>query len=275
MSEQSRRGPVPDPVPDPPKCRLVSYNVLYEGLGPDSRGWADRSEALVAELHRLRPAVIAFQEVWKSQYTDLRESLSAFSWAAATDRSAHTPIAYRTDQFTLTDSGTFWLAPPDAGPGTPAWDAAFQRLSTYATLDHRDANRSLTVMNVHLDHEGEQARHEGVALARDRLADYIGEGEGVLVGDFNCQPGDPAHERATSDHKGWPSLSDAATVAEQTAGPAETYTGFPEQTYQSDNIDHVLISDGIGVKRLVTCVPPSESDRRPSDHRPVLADLSY
>ncbi|WP_336327273.1 endonuclease/exonuclease/phosphatase family protein [Halovenus sp. HT40] len=267
--------PFPDPVPEPAECRLVSYNVLYEGVAPDGHGWSERSAAVIAELRRLSPDIIAFQEAWKNQYAELRELLPAFSWVAATDTPAHTPIAYRSDQFDLASSGTFWLSPPEADPGTPAWDAMYQRLATYATLDDLDTDRSLTVMNVHLDHEGDRARREGVALARDRLADLATGSEIALAGDFNCQPGDRAYDRATTDHEGWPSLSDAGTVAEQTAGPTETYTGFPGEDYQPENIDHVFVSDGVAVDRVLTCLPATSPDQRPSDHRPVLADLSY
>lgn len=272
MTEET---PIPDPVPPRPDCRVVSYNVLYQGVGPEGHGWSDRRGAVTDELARLSADVIAFQEVWMSQFIDLREALPEFSWAAATDTPAHTPIAYRSDLFDLTESGTFWLAPPEADPGTPAWDGTYQRLATYATLDDLTAEQSLTVMNVHLDHEGEQARREGIALVRDRLLDRPSDSELVLAGDFNCRPGDPAYRRATRDREGWRSLSDAESLAETVAGPAETYTGFDVEDWEPDNIDHVLVSDGLGVDRVVTCVPPTEPRLRPSDHRPVLVDLSY
>lgn len=267
--------PIPDPVPQSSDCRLVSYNVLYEGVGPDGHGWAERSEAVTSELTRLSPDIVAFQEVWMSQFTQLRERLQKYSWVAATESPAHTPIAYRDDRFDLLESETFWLAPPEADPGTPAWDGTYQRLATAATLTDRTVGQHLTVLNVHLDHEGEQARREGIGLVRDRLTDCPPDSEIVLAGDFNCRPGEPAYRRATKDDDRWTSLADAAAVATTVDGPAETYTGFEEEEYQPQNIDHVLVSDGLEVERTVTCVPPTEPEFRPSDHRPVLADLSY
>ncbi len=265
---------IPKPVPPRPDCRLVSYNVLYQGVAPDGHGWVDRRKSVTDELERLGPDIIALQEVWMEQFVDLRDSLSEFSWIAATETPAHTPIAYRDHTFEVLDSGTFWLSPPGAEIGTPAWDATYQRLATYATLEDFGTGRRVSVMNVHLDHDGQQARTEGMSLVRDRLTE-IGGDHVVLAGDFNCQLGDPAHRRGTEQREGWVSLSDARTVAETTAGPTHTYTGFAEQSYQPSEIDHVLVSDGVDVERLVTCVPPSEPEQRPSDHRPVLADLSY
>ena len=265
---------VPDPVPPRSDCRLVTYNVLYQGVGPDGHGWTDRREAVTAELERLRPDVVAFQEVWMEQFDHLRDSFPEWGWIAAKESPAHTPIAYRTDSFEPVDSGTFWLSPPTTEPGKPAWDATYQRLATYATLEHLDTEKTITVMNVHLDHEGERARLNGISLVRDRLAEMAGD-EKLLAGDFNCQPGDPAYRRATANDDEWTALSDARTTAETTGGPSVTYTAFAGQSYESTRIDHVLVSDGVDVDRLLTCVPASEPERKPSDHRPVLADLSY
>lgn len=265
---------VPEQVPPRADCRLVSYNVLYQGVGPDGHGWVDRREAVIDELQRLRPDIITLQEVWMEQFDDLRDSLSEFSWIAATETPAHTPIAYRTDTFEVTEKETFWLSPPDAEPGTPAWDATYQRLATCATLDHLDTNRQVAVMNVHLDHDGEQARTEGMSLARDRLTAMRGD-EAVLAGDFNCRLGDPGHRRGTEHRDDWTDLSNARSVAETVAGPTHTYTGFAEQSYDPSQIDHMLVSPDLDVERLLTCVPPSEPAHRPSDHRPVLADFAY
>ena len=271
----SEHGTTPDPVPSRSDCRLVSYNVLYQGLGPDGRGWHHRQDAVLDELSRLAPDVIGFQEVWMGQLTDLQQALSEYDWVAATETPAHTPIAYRSKRFEVRDSGTFWLSPPETEPGVPAWDATYQRLATYATFDDSATEPPITVVNVHLDHEGEQARREGISLVRDRLVDIVDDGESVLVGDFNCRPTDPAYRRAIAAIDGWSEFVAAETVADAVGGPSETYTGFPEEDEQPQNIDHILISDGLDVDKLYTCVPPSESENQPSDHRPVLADITY
>jgi endonuclease/exonuclease/phosphatase family metal-dependent hydrolase len=265
--------PVPDPVPEPAGRRIVTYNVLYEGVGPDGPPWERRREAVVDELGRLSPDIVGLQEVWLSQLPDLRAALPEFSWVAIDDAQQHTPIAYRSDSFDLLDWGSFWLVPHGTDPGVPGWDANYQRLVTHATLQDRTGGPPLTVLSIHLDHEGEHARREGVGLVRERVGD-IAAGEAVVAGDFNCRPGSPAHERATADRPDLRSLRDVAAVAKHRAGPSETYTGF-RPADEARNIDHVLVTGGVTVERVVTCVPPSESTHPPSDHRPVFADIRY
>jgi endonuclease/exonuclease/phosphatase family metal-dependent hydrolase len=77
----------------------------------------------------------------------------------------------------------------------------------------------LTVVSLHLDHEGARARREGIALVRDRLGDFPGD-VAVVAGDFNCPPGSPAHDRATADREDARQFRDAAAVADSREGPA-------------------------------------------------------
>ena len=266
--------PIPDPVPDPTDCRIVTYNVIYEGTEPDGHGWDRRRDRVVEELIRLSPDVIAFQEIWLGQLSWLESALPDFSWVAADDALQHTPIAYRSDRFDLVGSGTFWVAPPDADPGVPAWDASYQRLVTHATLRDKNGGPEWSVFSIHLDHEGEQARLEGAGVLRERVDEIAPDSEVVVAGDFNCPPGSPPHERLGEDGSDGRPLSDAVSVADTVSGPEETFIGLsPEDEPQ--NIDHVFVSDELAVERVITCVPATEDTNPPSDHRPVLVDLRY
>ncbi len=202
----SHHGPIPDPASLRSDYRLVAYNILYQGVAPAGYGWENRREGVIAELTRLAPDIIAFQEVWLDQLTDLQAALSGFSWVVATDAPAHTPIAYRTARFDRVRQGTFWLSPPAADPGTPGWDATYQRRATDVTLVGRATDNVATVINVHLDHEGERARRKGVDLVRNSLTSIAADGHVLLTGDFNARPGDPAFRRARSTREDWQSL---------------------------------------------------------------------
>lgn len=262
---------VPDPVPAPTDCRILTYNVLYDGVNTESDDWTDRRAWLVDELDRLQPDVIAFQEVWMNQFRNLRSALPAFSFVGTDGDRQHTPIAYRTNQFDLCEWGTFWLSGPETDPGLPGWDGTYQRLVTHATLCDRNHSQELTVYSVHLDNEGTQARQEGIQLVREHVSNT---GEAIVAGDFNCLPDSPAHRRATVEQSGLRSLSDVTTEAASVSGPAETYTGFTARDDPRD-IDHILVTSGLAVEQVVTCVPRNEDTQPPSDHRPVFADLWY
>lgn len=259
------------PASVPGNCRVATYNVLYEGAGCPHHTWEDRREGVRSELRRLDPDVVALQELWENQLRDLESGLPGFSVVAADEGQKHTAIAYRSDRFELLNGDTFWLAPTGTPPGVPAWDAAYQRRVTQATLLDRGADWQFSVISLHLDNEGETARKAGITHVRDRLDEQV---PAVVAGDFNSQPGDPGYQRAVARSPGRRQLTDTAAVADTVNGPDATFVGFGRD-HESRNIDHILVTGEWCVTRRQTAVPPPEYPVQPSDHRPVFADLRY
>ena len=264
------------------KVRILSYNVLYTGVeeglypGIDTEGYTwDRRRDSVAEVINAQGSdVIAFQEVWMDQFDDLRERLPGFGWVGRDEGTKHTPIAYRTDRFDVVDRGTFWLSEEDAEPGEAGWDGAHQRLVTYATL--RDGEDRVTVFSVHLDHVGEEARRKGARMVREKVTAIGGDAPVIVAGDFNCEPGTDAYKRMIEENGAWRGLKDTRETAGAVEGPEITFTGLHEDDDEKEqNLDHIFVSD-FDVGRQATVVPEDESEGfRPSDHRPVVADLVY
>ena len=265
--------------------RLLSYNVLYtgvvDGLYPEidttPYTWEKRRDSVAETVKAQGPDIVAFQEVWMEQFDDLRERLPGFGWTARDDGMRHTPIAYRSDRFEVVETGTFWLSEDDAEAGGAGWDGAHQRLVTYATLREGGGGDEIAVFSVHLDHVGERARNEGARLVREKVTELVDEKTPVAVaGDFNCGPASDAYRRMVEDDETRRGLEDTRQTASVVEGPETTFTGLHEDDDEEDqNLDHIFVA-GFDVGRQATLVPEDDSaDFRPSDHRPVVADLGY
>jgi endonuclease/exonuclease/phosphatase family metal-dependent hydrolase len=98
----------------------------------------------------------------------------------------------------------------------------------------------------------------------------------AVAGDFNCGPGTEAYQRMIEKNKNWRVLEDTRETAGTVEGPEITFTGLHEDDSEEEqNLDHIFVS-GFDVVRQATVVPEDESEKfRPSDHRPVVADLVY
>ena len=264
------------------KVRLLSYNVLYtgveDGLYPEidteAYTWEERRDTVAEAIKAEGPDIVTFQEVWMNQFDDLRERLPGFGWVGSDEGTKHTPIAYRTDRFDIVDRGSFWLSEEDAEPGEAGWDGAHQRLVTYATL--RNGEDEVTVFSVHLDHVGEEARREGARMVREKVTAIGGDTPVIVAGDFNCEPGSDAYKRMIEGNEAWRGLEDTRETARAVEGPEITFTGLHEDDSEEEqNLDHIFVAD-FDVVRQATVVPEDESEEfRPSDHRPVVADLVY
>jgi endonuclease/exonuclease/phosphatase family metal-dependent hydrolase len=256
--------------------RVASFNVRYAGIDDGGHAWERRRDAVAATVRFHRPDVLCLQECWLDTLEDLRDRLSAYAWVAHPNASGeHTPIGYRRDRLSVVGSGSFALSETPERRNSVGWDGTYPRLVTHATVEADaepgvgpDLDGRLAVYSVHLDHEGERARREGVKLLSDRVPDP--PTPAVVAGDFNCTPGSPPYERATAD------LVDAREAAPYRYGPAETYVGFGGEAPDSEagrrRIDYAFVR-GVEVEGYGVPTPVDGDGHRPSDHRPVVVDL--
>ena len=257
--------------------RVMSFNIRYDNPRDSGNAWPHRKD-WVASLIRFHGAdVVGVQEALAHMLTDLDTRLPEFARvgvgrADGRTKGEFSAILYRTSRLALLDSGTFWLSPTPEVPASKGWDAAIERVATWARFRDRVTGCSHLQLNTHFDHMGEQARQESARLIRRRLAD-LGRGLPIVVtGDLNAVPSSVAYRTLTRDTVpgGVAPLADAfATSRAGHYGPTSTWTAFkaiePER-----RIDYVMVSPAVTV--LTHGILPDYWDGRfPSDHLPVLA----
>ena len=252
------------------RLRVATYNVRYSSLDVGPRAWPRRRDGVAAAIALHRPDLVGLQECWLDQLPDLRERLPECDWVAhdAGD-GEHTPIGYRPDRLERLDDGQVGLSPSNE-PGTVGWDASLPRFLTWARFRDRTTGAAFDCQNVHFDHEGRLARRESARQVRSRLAGR----PTVVLGDLNAVPLSAPHRVLTHD------LDDARAVTDRRFGPGGTFVGFAgegaEETGPRERrprLDYVLV-DGFLVDRYAVSTVEDATGRHPSDHLPVVADLS-
>ena len=88
-------------------------------------------------MARHRPDLLGGQELLRHQLADLAARLPDYAWLGAgrddgADGGEFNPIFYRRERLEPLDSGTFWLSPEPARPGSRGWGAACPRVVTWA-----------------------------------------------------------------------------------------------------------------------------------------------
>jgi endonuclease/exonuclease/phosphatase family metal-dependent hydrolase len=259
--------------------RVLSYNLRYAGIDEGPIAWERRRERVASVIDDADPDLLALQECWLDQLDDLRERLPAYDWIGFADQTGeHTPIGYRRERLAVVEADAFGLA-PDGERGVPGWDGEYPRTVTRARFrrkrsaptddDHSAATAEFTLFSIHLDNRGERARREGARTIRDRLP----SGPVVVAGDCNCLPDSEPYETFTRE------LTDTARAARRRSGPAETYVGFGGAAVDEEDdptprrLDYVFCR---GVAVDAHCVLSHDGDPtdRPSDHRPVVVDVT-
>ena len=149
-----------------------------------------------------------------------------------------------------------------------------------------ETDAELVVVNTHFDHVGAEARRESARLLRERLPELAGSDADAsrpvaLVGDFNCTPGSEPHQILVGDRPagrsaegdGGLALRDAAAVADLRHGPETSLTDFA-RLIDGRRIDHAFVSRAVGVEAFATLADRDHRGRYPSDHLPIVAQLT-
>lgn len=257
--------------------RALSFNVRYDTPDDGEDAWRDRRDLVATTVADAAPDVFGLQEPLAHQLDYLAGALDhEFLGVGRRDgdrEGEFAPVGYDPARFEPVAGDTFWLSAAPERSGSLGWDADYPRIATWALLSDRAAGGRLLACNTHLDAAGREARREGARLLLDRLGGLAADHEPdrvVLTGDFNCRPGSAPHELVTAGDPG-PELVDAREAATETAGPAGTFHRFDGDPDR--RIDYVFVDPEWEVRHHET-VTHSRGDRYPSDHFPVLAELT-
>ncbi len=255
--------------------KVMSYNIKYDNPSDTANNWENRKEFLISQLHYYAADVFGTQEGLHNQLEDIKSALPRYDYVGVGRDNGNTEgeysaIFYDTEQVELLEDGTFWLSPTPDKP-SKGWDAALNRICTYALFKDKDSNEIFWVFNTHFDHKGDLARLESSKLILHKIKEINTENRGVvLTGDFNL----------TDDQQGIKVITKQMTdthlkAGKNAFGPTGTFNGFHFEKPVTKRIDYVFVSKG-GFKVLKSGIlSDSKNCKYPSDHFPVLVDLDF
>jgi endonuclease/exonuclease/phosphatase family metal-dependent hydrolase len=250
--------------------KAISYNIRYDGHSDLAPDWTERKVPILAQLQNERPTIIGFQEVLANQLKDLQQELPAFRHVGVgrddgKEAGEFTPIFYDTTRYKLLQSGTFWLSPTPELP-SKGWDAALNRICTYALLQSKYDGKKKWILNTHFDHIGEEARQHSAQLLIEKFAEFtqIVNAPILLLGDFNAEPESAVYLLLKASFQ---DLSCSKRHRELCSTP--TFNAFTLSETDDKIIDYFFGSaEIISMKYKVMQTPYDRS--YPSDHFPLV-----
>jgi endonuclease/exonuclease/phosphatase family metal-dependent hydrolase len=262
---------------EPLTLRLMTYNIRLDLASDGANAWAHRRQWVAAQVVWLRPDIFGMQEVLPGQKADLATDLPQYRLFGGgrddgKEKGEASPISYDAQRFDFFEGGMFWLSPTPAIP-SKGWDAAYNRIATWVRLRIHGTRQVVLAVNTHWDHIGVVARKESAAQIVRWLETNTRRCEHVMLfGDFNS---DIDSEQMRVITQGSLALRDARALSKAAPmGPAGTFNGFEPAPPESKAIDHFLLDKQVAVERYLVLAQPIDG-RWPSDHFPVLVDLSF
>jgi endonuclease/exonuclease/phosphatase family metal-dependent hydrolase len=252
---------------------VLTYNIRYDNPGDGSNAWTKRRTWLCSQVKQVNPGIFGVQEALISQMNFLDSTFSDYRHAGVGRSDGKTKgefsaIFYNTMKFKLIKQGTFWLS-PTPGRVSVGWDAALERICTYALFETIETGRRFWAFNTHFDHIGVKARRNSADLILKKIKTINKGGFPViLMGDFNSEPGSEPYSSITSQMQDTKIADKSMTM-----GPDGTFNGFDASKAAVQRIDFIFTGK-TGISILNYNVLREQRDGLfASDHYPVVSEL--
>ena len=253
---------------------VMTFNVRL-GVAQEqdpANNWNNRREAAVAMLADIAPAVFGVQEAYDFQLAYLLAFCPQYRCVGVGREDGirggeHMSVLYDTTRLELKAWGTYWLSETPDEPSF-GWDAACKRTATWTLLREKGSERQFFFVNTHLDHVGEQARRNGLALVVERIGEMNPDGwPMILCGDFNIYPDDPCLTALRA------MMTDAWTSAAK-ADDGPTWHDWGRIT-EGGHIDYIFYDGFSSCKSIRRITKQYGASKYVSDHYPVAAELEW
>ncbi len=225
------------------KLKVLSFNIRYNNPNDGENSWPNRSEHVKNFLWSESPDIIGFQEVLHNEVLELDRALFNYNFSErqytrigvgredGKTKGEYSPIYFRSNRFQLISSKTVWLSQTPDKP-SKGWDAACERIATFALLFDEELKDTLLVVNAHWDHVGVAARQESAKLILKEIEAFTSIQNIIFMGDLNCTPEDPALKKLRA------AFSDAGIGASSKVG---TFNNFERAANpKAPRIDYVF-----------------------------------
>lgn len=255
--------------------KLMTYNIRLDVESDGENKWSNRKDYFTSQMQFYEPDIFGVQEAKPNQVADIASVLSQYVYVGigreGVEKGESSAIYFKKERFKVLENSTFWLS-ETPNVISKGWDAAFNRVCTFALFKDLKTKKTFWVFNTHLDHIGELARTNGIRLILSKIAALNTQNYTVFfMGDFNSKPTD---ERILSLNK---EMNDCRKVSEENPfGPAGTFNGFKHNETVNELIDYVFISKNSNFKvKKFAVLSDSKDLKYPSDHLPVYIEVSY
>ncbi len=254
---------------------IMSFNIRLDAKSDGSNNWEYRKENIIKMLNYYSPDIIGMQEVLKNQLQYLKTNLPQYTQLGVgredgKEKGEFCPLFFNTQRYTLIQSGNFGLSENPDEIGKMGWDAACQRIVTWAILEDNSTREQIAVFNTHYDHVGKTAKRESSNLILSKIQEIAHGIPVVITGDFNSTI---ESEPITTLLNG--GLIESSSISGVKYGNEWSYCGFGSVPLENRRIiDFILVSKEIKVKKH-SIIGDKPDKVYLSDHTPILTEITY
>lgn len=252
---------------------VMTFNIRLDVASDSLDSWKYRKDNAAQMIAYYAPDIVGMQEVLKNQLDDLKDRLPGYTQlgvgrADGKEKGEYCPLFYKTERFDLVDYGNFGMSETPDSIGVKGWDAACERITTWAILKDKVSGKQIAAFNTHFDHMGQVARRESATLILKKMKQIAGKLPVVLTGDFNGElDSDPIRLLTEGG------MVNTYTKSPVVYGLSWTFHAFGHLALEDRTlIDYVLVKGAVEAEKC-RIIGDKPDNGYLSDHAPVMASL--
>lgn len=256
---------------------VMTFNIRYDNPGDSADAWPYRKDKAASQVLFHKVHLLGVQEALYHQLEDLKSGIKNFAYvgvgrADGKKGGEFSAILYDTSRLKLLHTETFWLSEHPDVAGSKGWDAAIERIITWAKFRDKKTKSIFYHFNTHFDHMGKVARRESAKLLLQKVKKIAGKTDCIITGDFNSMPQDEPIQILTDETNPDKFIDTKKISSEPHYGPTGTFNAFKLKEQSDQPIDYIFIKNKIQVLQHAT-LSQSWGGHFSSDHFPVFAVL--
>ena len=251
---------------------VITYNIKYDDRSVDENSWIMRKEGMVNLINSISPDILGIQEGLFHQVDYLDDNLDNFRYVGVGrddgyKKGEFCAIFFNKDKYRLINSSTFWLS-ENPNKVSIGWDAALERICTYAQLETINGKNKIWIFNTHFDHVGKEAREQSAKLLIRKIRKINTDREPtILMGDFNALDDTKVIEILNKEFKDSMEISAKGHI-----GPFGTFNNFSLKLEITKRIDYIF-TYGMKILFHEHVNKKLDNGNHISDHLPVVTKM--
>lgn len=249
------------------RVKVMTFNIRVRVKNDGDNFQDNRKEKILSVIRSEAPDLIGFQEVQDLSMEWLAKELSEYTFLGYGRDAGYcgefSPIAFRTDRFSLLGFDQRWLSFADRTPASriEGLDQSHcPRIYTHADLLVKGTTKPFSFYNIHTDHQGALARIAECTLLLNDVAH--GAYPFVMTGDFNACPDEAAITMITGSRE-------VLGTVDLTAELGGTFHGFGKR--EPIKIDYIFSNLEADVKETYAIPDDDACGCYYSDHNAICA----
>lgn len=255
---------------------VASFNIRYDAAADAKQGdgWNERKGDVAQVVLTHDFDIVGTQEGTKKQIEDMKQMLPDYDctghpYGGKSGKSHTATIFYKREMFELLEDGTFWYSPTPEVESI-GWDATDLRLCHWGKFRHKLSGKEFYFFNSHLYWRLRVAREHSGEVHNQMTRKIASESPIISVGDFNSLETEKQMQDIMAVYGD--ALRLTATPA---VGCENTNLGGGNFIIAPHNrVDFIFVSDDIVVNNFKTIEDKRENGHYPSDHLPVVSNIT-